>query len=51
MSIRTTGSGRLIVQPSTCLKNLLLNLKEHSVTSFMRNLLKTRFEQIGVNIL
>ena len=51
MSPKLTNSGLPIVQPSTCLKNLLLNLKVHSVASFINNLLKISFEEIGVNFL
>ena len=50
MSLKVRDSGPPIVQPSTCFKNLLLNLKVHSVSSFISNLLKTSFEQIGVLI-
>ena len=51
MSVKITESGPPIVQPSTCLKNLLFNLKVHSIASFIDNLLKTSFEQIGLNFL
>ena len=51
MSLKVTDSGPPIVQPSTCFKNLLLNLKVHSVASFVNNHLKISFEQIGVNFL
>ena len=50
MSLKVTDSDPPIVQPSTCFKNLLLNLKVHSVASFI-NLLKMSFEQIGVSFL
>ena len=50
MSLKVRDSDPPIVQPSTCFKNLLLNLKVHSVSSFISNLLKTSFEQIGVLI-
>ena len=46
MSLKVTVSGPPIVQPSTCFKNLLLNLKVYSAASFINNLLKIRFEQI-----
>ena len=49
MSLKVTDSGPPIVQPFTCFKNLFLNLKVHSVGSFINNLLKISFEQIGVN--
>ena len=49
MSLKVTDSGPPIVQPSTCLKNLLLNLKLHTVASFTNNLLKINFEQIDIN--
>ena len=49
MSLKVTDSGPPIVQPSTCFKNLLLNLKVLSVASFINNLLKISFGQIGVN--
>ena len=48
MSLKVRDSGPPIVQPSTCLKNLLLNLKVHYVVSFLNNLLKISFEQAGV---
>ena len=51
MSLKVKDSGPPIVQPSTCFKNLLLNLKVHSVASYINNLLKISFEQIGVNFL
>ena len=51
MSLKVTDNGPPIVQPSTYFKNLLLNLKVHSVTSFNNNLLKISFEQIGVSFL
>ena len=51
MSLKVADSGPSIVQPSTYLKNLLLNLKVHSVASFINNLLKISFEQTGVNFL
>ena len=51
MSLKLTDSVPPIVQPSTCFKNLLLNLKVYSVASFIDNLLKTSFEQTGVNFL
>ena len=34
MSLKVTDSDLPIVQPSTCLKNLLLNLKVHSENKF-----------------
>ena len=49
MSLKVTDSGPPIMQASTCLKNLLFSLKVHSVASFINNLLKISFEQIGVN--
>ena len=49
MSLKVTDSGPPIVQPFTCFKNLLLNLKVHYVASFINNLLKISFEKIGVN--
>ena len=51
VSVKVTDNGPLILQSSTCLKSLLLNLKIHSVASFIKNLLKISFEQIGVNFL
>ena len=51
MSLKVTDCGPPVVQPSTCFKNLLLNLKVHSVASFINNLLKISFEQIGTNFL
>ena len=51
MSLKITDCGLPMVQPSTCLKNLLLNLKIDSVASFINNLLKISFEQIAVNFL
>ena len=51
MSLKVTDSGPPIVQPSTCFKNQLLNLKVHSVASFIYNLLTINFEQIDVNFL
>ena len=50
MSLKVTDSGPPIVQPSTCFKNLLLNLKGHSIASFIKNLLKISFEQISVKL-
>ena len=47
MSLKVTDSGPPIVQPSTCFKNLLLNLKVYSVASFINNLLKISFEQLA----
>ena len=49
MSLKVTDSGPPIVQSSTCVNNLLLNLKLHSVASFINNLLKVCFEHIDVN--
>ena len=51
MSLKATDSGPPIVKPSTCFKNLLLNLKVHSVASFINNFLKVSFEQIDINYL
>ena len=51
MSLKVTDSSPPIVQPSTCFKNLLLNLKVHYAASFINNLLKISFEQVGVNFL
>ena len=51
MSLKLAGSGPPIVQPTTCLMNLLLNLKVHYVSTFINNLLKISFEQIRVNFL
>ena len=48
MALKVTDSGLPIVQPSTCFKNLLLNLKVHSVASFINNVVKISFEQIAV---
>ena len=50
MSPKVTDIGPPIVQPSTCFKNLLLNLKGHSRASFIKNLLKISFEQISVKL-
>ena len=44
MSLKVTDSGPPIAQPSTCFKNLLLNLKVHSVASFTNNVLKISFK-------
>ena len=50
MSLKVTDSGTpMVQQPPTYFKNLLLNLKLHYVESFINNLLKISFEQIGVN--
>ena len=38
--INVTDSAPTILQPSICLKNLLLNLKVHYEASFINNLLK-----------
>ena len=51
MSLKVTDSGPPIVQPTTCFMNLLLNLKEYSVASFINNILKISFKQIGVKFL
>ena len=44
---KITDSGPPILQPSTCFRNLLLNLEVQSVASFINNLLKINFEQIA----
>ena len=51
MSLKVTDSGPPIVQSSTCLKNLQLNLQVHSVASFNNNLPKISFslEQFRTN--
>ena len=51
MSLQVTDSGVLKMAPSTCLKNMLLNLKVNSVVSFINSLLKISFEQIASNFL
>ena len=51
MSLKVTDSSLPIVQPCTCLQDLLLSFKVHFVTIFSNNLLKFSFEQIGVNFL
>ena len=50
MSLTVTDIAPRIVQPSTYLKKLLLNLKVHSAASWTNILRKINFEQIGVNI-
>ena len=51
MLLKVTDSEPPMVQSSTYFKNLLLNLKVHSVGSFINNVLKNSFEQIGNNFL
>ena len=51
MSLKVTNNAPAIVQPSTSLKNLLLNLIVYYVLSFINHLLKMSFEQIGINFL
>ena len=51
MSRKVTDSDPSIIQPSTCFKNLLMNLKVHFVVSFTNYLVKINFEQISVNFL
>ena len=51
MSPKVTNGGLPIVQPSTCLTDPLLNIKVHSVASFINNLLKISLEKNGVNFL
>ena len=51
MSLKVTDSCPPIAQLSTCFTNLLLNLKLHSVASFINNLPKISFEQIGARFL
>ena len=44
MSLKVTDSRPMTVEKLTCFKNLLLNLKVHSVASFTKILLKIKFE-------
>ena len=54
MSLKVANSGPPIARPSSSLKNLLLNLKVHSIVRFMNILLKNHFptnwRQIFINM-
>ena len=53
MSLKVTDSGPPIVQPSTCFKNLLLNLKVNSEARFINsseNQFRANWCQLFMNI-